>query len=101
VSCARCRGSAKRRAKPVDPAGEVSCESRGGRSSNDASSKPRRPVLEGVWTYSAYTVDSHSRHTPSYSVKCIPYGGVCPVRVTVCPANVQCPANEVGCHKNV
>ena len=44
-------GAERRRAKPVDPAGEVSCESRGGRSSNDASSVPRRPELEGVWAY--------------------------------------------------
>ena len=35
--------------KPVSPAGEVSCESRGGRRPDDASRAPRRPVLEGVW----------------------------------------------------
>ena len=44
-------GAERHRAKPVDPAGEVSCESWGGRSSNDALSVPRRPKLEGVWAY--------------------------------------------------
>ena len=39
-------GAKRRRAKPVGPAGEVSCESRGGRSSGDASrGEPRRPVM--------------------------------------------------------
>ena len=38
-------------AKPVDPSGEVSCESQGGRSSNNTSSVPRRLELEGVWAY--------------------------------------------------
>jgi hypothetical protein len=33
-------GVKRRRAKPVGPTGEVSCETRGGRSPNDASSEP-------------------------------------------------------------
>src|ERR1700679_3641640 len=41
-------GAERRRAKPVGPAGEVSCDSRVGRSANDASSEARRPVMEGV-----------------------------------------------------
>jgi hypothetical protein len=42
-------GVKRRRVKPVGPAGEVSCETRGRRSPNDASSEPRGPVLKGVW----------------------------------------------------
>jgi hypothetical protein len=44
-------GAERRRAKPVGPAGEVSCDSRVGRSTNDASSEARRPVMEGVWAH--------------------------------------------------
>ena len=39
-------GAERCRAKPVGPAGEVSCESQGGRSSDDASrGEPRRPMM--------------------------------------------------------
>jgi hypothetical protein len=59
-------GVKRRRAKPVGPAGEVSCESRGGRSSNDASSEPRWPVLEGVWaSWSVYRGGGIVMHTNS------------------------------------
>jgi hypothetical protein len=44
-------GAECHRAKPVGPAGEVSCDTRVGRRANDASSETRRPVLEGVWAY--------------------------------------------------
>ena len=47
---------AARSLRPEGPAGEVSCGSRAGRSSNDAPSSPRRPMLEGVWAPDALTM---------------------------------------------
>jgi hypothetical protein len=47
-------GTERRQVKPMGPAGEVSCDSQVGRSTNDASSEARRPMMEGVWAYLWY-----------------------------------------------